>query len=285
MTKTRGLGVPASRSRSSARCRRGGTGGRRASSCARRTTSPSSATRWPSGCSTTGGSRRCCTRGFPKHELVVRNLGFSGDEVATRLRSKNFGTPDEWLSAKGARRSAATARTASRAPTPRRTSSSRSSATTSPTRGRRGWRRSRSSSTDWITHTLAQQYNGKTRPAPRAVLADRARGSRQSRSAGRPREQPAAGALHARDGGGREGASGVTFVDLFAPSRQLYAASQGAADDQRRPPEQRRATGRSPRSIDRALFGDPPRRPGGVPRRGCARRWWTRTSTGSTATA
>ena len=35
---------------------------------------------------------------FPKHELVFRNLGFSGDEIATRLRSKNFGTPDEWLS-------------------------------------------------------------------------------------------------------------------------------------------------------------------------------------------
>src|SRR5688572_14760259 len=34
---------------------------------------------------------------FPKHDLVVRNLGFSGDEVTTRLRSKNFGTPDEWL--------------------------------------------------------------------------------------------------------------------------------------------------------------------------------------------
>ena len=39
---------------------------------------------------------------FPKHDLVVRNLGFSGDEVVTRLRSKNFGTPDEWLSGKPA---------------------------------------------------------------------------------------------------------------------------------------------------------------------------------------
>ena len=38
---------------------------------------------------------------FPKHELVIRNLGFSGDEIATRLRSKNFGTPDEWLSGDG----------------------------------------------------------------------------------------------------------------------------------------------------------------------------------------
>src|SRR4029450_717028 len=35
---------------------------------------------------------------FPTHDLTIRNLGFSGDEVSTRLRSKNFGTPDEWLS-------------------------------------------------------------------------------------------------------------------------------------------------------------------------------------------
>src|SRR5262249_10180650 len=34
---------------------------------------------------------------FPHHELVVRNLGFSGDELTLRLRSANFGTPDEHL--------------------------------------------------------------------------------------------------------------------------------------------------------------------------------------------
>src|SRR5262249_21383559 len=34
---------------------------------------------------------------FPDHDLVFRNLGFSGDEVVTRLRSANFGTPDSWL--------------------------------------------------------------------------------------------------------------------------------------------------------------------------------------------
>ncbi|MBI1831504.1 MAG: HEAT repeat domain-containing protein [Planctomycetes bacterium] len=34
---------------------------------------------------------------FPQHDLVFRNLGFSGDEVTTRLRSANFGSPDEWL--------------------------------------------------------------------------------------------------------------------------------------------------------------------------------------------
>src|SRR5262249_57583201 len=34
---------------------------------------------------------------FPKHHLVFRNLGFSGDELNVRLRSQSFGTPDQWL--------------------------------------------------------------------------------------------------------------------------------------------------------------------------------------------
>src|SRR5437879_1015217 len=34
---------------------------------------------------------------FPKHELVFRNLGFSGDELTLRLRSASFGSPDQWL--------------------------------------------------------------------------------------------------------------------------------------------------------------------------------------------
>src|SRR5262245_46096442 len=46
---------------------------------------------------------------FPKHQLVVRNLGFSGDEVAgytdrpdihRRTRSMDFGKADEWLAGK-----------------------------------------------------------------------------------------------------------------------------------------------------------------------------------------
>ena len=35
---------------------------------------------------------------FPKHELVVRNSASAATRSTTRLRSKNFGTPDEWLS-------------------------------------------------------------------------------------------------------------------------------------------------------------------------------------------
>jgi len=36
---------------------------------------------------------------FPKHELYIRNLGFSGDTLTTRLRSLNFGTPESHLKA------------------------------------------------------------------------------------------------------------------------------------------------------------------------------------------
>jgi putative heme-binding domain-containing protein len=36
---------------------------------------------------------------FPGHRLVIRNLGYDGDEIdpAKRLRSADFGTPDQWL--------------------------------------------------------------------------------------------------------------------------------------------------------------------------------------------
>ncbi|GAB4135374.1 MAG: hypothetical protein Tsb009_01560 [Planctomycetaceae bacterium] len=33
----------------------------------------------------------------PRHRLVFRNLGFSGDEITVRPRSANFGSPDQWL--------------------------------------------------------------------------------------------------------------------------------------------------------------------------------------------
>ena len=34
---------------------------------------------------------------FPDLQLTFRNLGFSADTLTTRLRSKDFGTPDQWL--------------------------------------------------------------------------------------------------------------------------------------------------------------------------------------------
>lgn len=39
------------------------------------------------------------TAKYPGHNLVFRNLGYSADEIETskRLRSKDFGSPDQWL--------------------------------------------------------------------------------------------------------------------------------------------------------------------------------------------
>src|SRR5215471_5100985 len=34
---------------------------------------------------------------FPDRHLVIRNLGFAGDELTQRMRCENFGTPDDWL--------------------------------------------------------------------------------------------------------------------------------------------------------------------------------------------
>ena len=71
---------------------------RRAPSRGKRgTTSASSATRSPSGCSTTAGSKPSSTPASRNHDLTIRNLGFSGDEINLRLRSQDFGTPDQWL--------------------------------------------------------------------------------------------------------------------------------------------------------------------------------------------
>ena len=39
---------------------------------------------------------------YPEHELVFRNLAAAGDEVVTRHRSENFGSPDDWLRKTGA---------------------------------------------------------------------------------------------------------------------------------------------------------------------------------------
>ncbi len=39
---------------------------------------------------------------FPQNDLVIRNLGFSGDELTLRLRSQDFGTPDQHLEFNGA---------------------------------------------------------------------------------------------------------------------------------------------------------------------------------------
>lgn len=87
---------------------------------------------------------------FPEHNLVVRDLGFSGDTLTERPRSDNFGSPDQWLSKVeadvviaffGYNESYA---------------------------GEAGLPQFRKDLEAFIDHTLAQKYNGES--APRLVL-------------------------------------------------------------------------------------------------------------------
>ena len=87
---------------------------------------------------------------LPKHNLVFRNLGFAGDELTVRLRSQDFGTPDQWLTKCkadvifaffGYNESFA---------------------------GEAGLPKFKKDLDEFITHTLAHKYNGKS--SPRLVL-------------------------------------------------------------------------------------------------------------------
>jgi glucose/arabinose dehydrogenase/azurin/lysophospholipase L1-like esterase len=143
----------------------------------------------------------------PQHRLVVRNLAFSGDEVAVRPRSQDFGTPDQWLT--------------------------RVQASTifaffgfnESFRGPAGLPQFKQELEQFLRTTRAKNYNGLG--PPRIVLfspiANEAHPNPDLRL---PPENNANLALYtaamaevARD------MDGVTFVDLFAPSQQLFAAA------------------------------------------------------------
>ena len=92
---------------------------------------------------------------FPKHELVFRNLGFSGDEVGgftdrpdfnQRLRSADFGSSDGWLTRHQGRRGLRLLRLQR------------------VVRRRGGADQFKKDLEAFIKHTLAQKYNGKSAP-------------------------------------------------------------------------------------------------------------------------
>ena len=160
----------------------------------------------------------------PQHGLVVRNLGFSGDEIATRLRSMNFGTPDEWLSGRAApiggyneNRFAGT--------------NTRSDVIfaffgyNESFGGEAGLPLFREQLTQWLEHTLAQQYNGKT--APRVVLFSPI-AHEDLRNPNLPDGRENNRRIELYTAAMREVAKqrGIAFVDLFGPTRELYAAAK-----------------------------------------------------------
>ncbi len=141
--------------------------------------------------------------------------------MTVRLRSADFGTPDQWLTKTkadvvfaffGYNESFA---------------------------GEEGLEAFKKDLDAFIKHTLAQKYNGKSAPrlvlfSPIAMEAPRGRDLPDGTATNERLElYTAAMAEVAR-------ADGVAFVDLFAPTSSLVREGRRAAHDQRRPPERRR---------------------------------------------
>src|SRR5262245_11639864 len=175
---------------------------------------------------------------FPIHELVFRNLGYSGDEIALdrRLRSMDFGSPDQWL--------------AGDAPIPQpkklsprdQVAANRFELTNTKAdvifaffgynesfAGESGLPKFKQDLDAFIKHALSQKYNGRS--VPRLVLF--------SPIAQEPLADPnlpgteALAAANARIGkyvaAMKEvaAANEVAFVDLFTPTRERYQKQTG----------------------------------------------------------
>ncbi|MBY0460958.1 MAG: dehydrogenase, partial [Gemmataceae bacterium] len=172
---------------------------------------------------------------LPKHDLTIRNLGYSGDELTLRLRSDSFGTPDQWLSAN--------------APIPNPGAIADKSAV-NPNRfekagtnadvifaffgyneawaGESGVAKFKTELVAFVRHTLAQKYNGKS--APRLVLFSPI-AFEDHKSPNLPTGAAVEAVnknleLYTQAIAEVAKAERVTFVDLFTPTKAAYAAAK-----------------------------------------------------------
>src|SRR6266542_3291378 len=146
----------------------------------------------------------------PQLDLVVRNLAVAGDEIVTRHRSENFGSPDDWL---------------------KKTEADVIFAFfgfNESFKGYAGLEKFRADLDKFLKHTLASNYSGKG--APGLVLFSPIANEKHV-DPNFPDPQPNKGNLSDYTAAMAEvaRANGVPFVDLFGPSQQLYAeaAKQG----------------------------------------------------------
>jgi putative heme-binding domain-containing protein len=143
---------------------------------------------------------------FPQLDLVFRNLGFSADELTVRLRSANFGSPDQWLTSTktdvvfaffGYNESFA---------------------------GEKGLPRFKQDLDAFIKHTLKQQYNGKS-PARLVLFSPIAHEDLHDPNLPDGSEDNKRLALYTAAMAEVARANGVPFVDLFRASKDLYAGA------------------------------------------------------------
>src|SRR5262249_30264384 len=141
---------------------------------------------------------------FPKHDLTLRNLGFSGDELTVRLRSAGCGSPDEWLT---------------------RTKADVVFAFFGYNEsfgGEAGLPKFKKDLDEFVKHALAQEYNGKS--APRLVLfAPIAHEERKEPNWPPGAENNQRIELYTKAMADVAAANKVPFVNLYAPTKAAYA--------------------------------------------------------------
>jgi putative heme-binding domain-containing protein len=177
----------------------------------------------------------------PEHDLTVRNLGFSGDEVGgytaqpdfnKRLRSQDFGTADQWL--------------AGAAPVPRPDAVGDKAAVklnrfenvgtnadvifaffgaNESWAGEAGLPQFKDQLANFVTHARSQRYNGKS--APRVVLfTPTAFENHKSPNLPRGDDRNKQLALYAAAVKEVAAKAGVPVVDLYTPTLAAFAAAK-----------------------------------------------------------
>lgn len=169
---------------------------------------------------------------FPQHELVFRNLGYSADELTIRLRSMDFGSPDQWLQGE--------------APIPQPSKlnpdapvrQNRFELTNTKAdvifaffgynesfAGQAGLEKFKTDLATQIDHWRSQKYNGKS--APRIVLfSPIAHEDLADRNLPDGKENNERLALYTQAMAEVAKAKEVVLVDLFGPSQKLYDATK-----------------------------------------------------------
>ena len=140
----------------------------------------------------------------PDHDLVFRNLAVAGDEVVTRHRSENFGSPDEWLKKTGADVILAFF------------------GFNESFKGEAGLPQFKADLDRFLKETARKNYSGKG--APRVVLfSPIANEKHQDPNFPDPAKNNANIKLYAAAMAEVARANSVQLVDLFTPSQQLFA--------------------------------------------------------------
>ncbi len=151
---------------------------------------------------------------LPDHELAVRNLGFSADELTIRQRTMSFGSQDEWLTRVGA------------------TVVIAAFGFNESFAGEAGLPKFKADLAAFVDHIAAQKYDGVARPrlvlvAPPAWeelgLSNRPDGAAMQRQLALYSGAIAEVAREKRLGAAND--AWVSFIDLQGPSARAYAAS------------------------------------------------------------